>query len=90
MPAYPAATPQLRFVSQTSASTPDAVLVAALCRGLVETAARAWAAAEPVPAVPTALLRLATWQAGRYGLHGRLLDPVTTATARSRRCEATV
>ena len=68
----------------------DAVLVAALCRGLVETAARAWAAAEPVPAVPTALLRLATWQAGRYGLHGRLLDPVTTATARSRRCEATV
>lgn len=56
----------------------DAVLVAAICRGLVETAALEWAAHEPVPIVPTALLRLATWQASRYGLGGRLLDPFTT------------
>jgi carboxylate-amine ligase len=55
----------------------DAVLVAALCRGLVETAAREWSAHEPAPVVSTALLRLATWQAGRYGLDGNLLDPFT-------------
>jgi carboxylate-amine ligase len=55
----------------------DAVLLAALCRGLVETAARDWAEGRPVPDVPTAMLRLATWQAGREGVRGRLLDPVT-------------
>jgi len=56
----------------------DAALVAALCRGLVDTAAEAWAAHEPAPAVPTALLRLATWQAARWGVSARLLDPLTS------------
>lgn len=56
----------------------DAVLVAALCRGLVETAAEEWAAGEPTPPVPTALLRLATWQAARWGISDRLLDPLTS------------
>lgn len=56
----------------------DAVLVAALCRGLVETAAEEWAAAEPPPPVPTALLRLANWQAARWGISDRLLDPATS------------
>jgi carboxylate-amine ligase len=56
----------------------DAVLVAALCRGLVETAAEEWAAGEPTPPVPTALLRLARWQAARCGISGRLLDPLTS------------
>jgi carboxylate-amine ligase len=56
----------------------DAVLVAALCRGLVETAAEEWAAGEPAPAVPAALLRLATWQAARWGVRDRLLDPLTS------------
>ncbi len=55
----------------------DAVLLAALCRGLVETAARQWEAGEPPPPIPTAMLRLATWQAGREGLDGNLLDPMT-------------
>jgi carboxylate-amine ligase len=55
----------------------DTVLVAAICRGLVETAAREWAVHQPAPVVSTALLRLATWQAGRYGLDGSLLDPFT-------------
>jgi carboxylate-amine ligase len=55
----------------------DAVLLAALCRGLVETAAEEWAAGKPPPPVPTALLRLATWQAARWGNCDRLLDPVT-------------
>jgi carboxylate-amine ligase len=55
----------------------DAVLLAGLCRALVETAAGEWAAAEAAPAIPTAMLRLAMWQAGREGLTGDLLDPRT-------------
>ena len=55
----------------------DSVLLAALCRGLVETAAGEWAAGEPPPPVPTSLLRLASWQAARWGNCDRLLDPVT-------------
>jgi carboxylate-amine ligase len=55
----------------------DAVLVAALCRGLVETAGQEWAAGLDPPTVPAAMLRLASWQAGREGLDGDLLDPVT-------------
>lgn len=53
----------------------DAVLVAALSRALVETAAGQWAAGERAPDVPTQMLRLATWRAGRSGLAGELLDP---------------
>ncbi|MCL3862253.1 glutamate--cysteine ligase [Actinotalea sp. K2] len=53
----------------------DAVLVAGLCRGLVETAAHEWQAGEPAAPVTTSLLRLARWQAGRDGLDGELLDP---------------
>ncbi|WP_256795702.1 glutamate--cysteine ligase [Terrabacter sp. Ter38] len=52
----------------------QAVVVAALCRGLVETAAQDWALDRPAPDVATPMLRLATWQAGREGLEGRLLD----------------
>jgi glutamate---cysteine ligase / carboxylate-amine ligase len=55
----------------------DAVLVAGLVRGLVETAARAWrAGAEPDP-VRTEVLRLAAWRAGRSGIGGSLLHPAT-------------
>lgn len=56
----------------------DAVLVAALCRGLVETAAAEWAADQEAPPVPAAVLRLATWQAARWGVSERLLDPITS------------
>ena len=56
----------------------DAVLVAALCRGLVEAAAGEWAAGQAAPQVPTALLRLATWQAARWGISASLLDPLTS------------
>ncbi|MDX3642411.1 glutamate--cysteine ligase [Streptomyces sp. MB09-02B] len=57
---------------------PDtAVLVAALARGLVETAAREWrAGVEPLPH-SAGLLRLATWRAARSGISENLLDPVT-------------
>ncbi|MFD9795826.1 glutamate--cysteine ligase [Streptomyces sp. NPDC059070] len=57
------------------ASTP--VLLAALVRGLVETAARAWRDGRPPARVGTGLLRLAAWRAGRSGLDGPLIDPRT-------------
>lgn len=59
----------------------DTVLIAALCRALVETAAREWDYGVPPVPVPAAVLRLAAWRASRSGLTGELLDPVT-ATAR--------
>jgi carboxylate-amine ligase len=52
----------------------EAVLVAALCRGLVETAAQEWSSGTEAPAVPTQLLRLAAWQSARDGLEGSLID----------------
>ncbi|WP_411102836.1 glutamate--cysteine ligase [Streptomyces sp. cmx-4-9] len=57
------------------ASTP--VLLAALIRGLAETAARAWQDGRPPARVGTSLLRLASWRAGRSGLDGALLHPET-------------
>ncbi|MFJ7272379.1 glutamate--cysteine ligase [Streptomyces sp. NPDC099050] len=57
------------------ASTP--VLLAALVRGLVETAARAWQDGQPPARINTGLLRLAAWRAGRSGLDGPLIDPRT-------------
>jgi carboxylate-amine ligase len=55
----------------------DAVMVAALCRALVDTAAEEWRAeVAPSPAA-TAMVRMATWQASREGIGGRLLDPDT-------------
>lgn len=50
----------------------DTVLVAALCRALVETAA----AAEPRP-WRSELLRAATWRASHDGLAGRLVGPAS-------------
>lgn len=55
----------------------DTVLITALVRGLVETAARHWARGEPAPAVPATMLRLASWQASRDGMADTLLDPRT-------------
>ena len=54
----------------------DAVLIAALVRGLVETEARNWQAGRPRP-VRTEQLRLAAWRASRSGLDDVLIDPVT-------------
>jgi carboxylate-amine ligase len=55
----------------------DTLLIAALCRGLVETAAREWSRSVEAPGVPTTLVRFAMWQAAREGVPGRLLDPFT-------------
>jgi glutamate---cysteine ligase / carboxylate-amine ligase len=56
----------------------NTVLLAGIARGLVETAAREWRQGVEPPAVPSALLRLAGWKAGRWGLRGELLDPLTS------------
>ncbi len=55
----------------------SAVVLAALARALVETAARAAAAGEPVATAPPEVLRTAHWQAGQRGLGGALIDPAT-------------
>lgn len=56
----------------------NTVLLAGIARGLVETAAREWRKGIDPVAVPATLLRLAGWKAGRWGLRGELLDPVTS------------
>jgi len=55
----------------------DAALIAALARGLVQTASRDWKAGHPPSDMPTELLRVATWRAGRSGLAGELVHPRT-------------
>jgi len=55
----------------------DAVLMAALCRALVDTEARRWRAGTDVPRQRTEMLRLAAWRASRSGLDDVLLDPRT-------------
>jgi len=55
----------------------DAVLVAALIRGLVETAAAQWAAGVQPDPVRTDVLRLAAWRAARSGPSDTLLHPLT-------------
>ncbi|GAA0662853.1 glutamate--cysteine ligase [Streptomyces thermocarboxydovorans] len=54
-----------------------AVLIAALARGLVETAAREWRAGQEPADHSVSLLRLAAWRAARAGLTGDLLHPET-------------
>lgn len=54
-----------------------AVLLAALARGLVETAAREWRAGRGPMEHSVSLLRLAAWRAARSGLTEELLHPAT-------------
>lgn len=53
------------------------ILVAALARALVETAARDWRAGRPPLPHGVSLLRLAAWRAAKSGVDEVLLDPVT-------------
>jgi carboxylate-amine ligase len=55
----------------------DTLIVVALCRALVHTAAAEAARGDPVPQMPTSLLRLAVWQAGHDGVGGVLVDPMS-------------
>jgi carboxylate-amine ligase len=59
----------------------DAVTLAGVVRGLVETAAREARDGTPPPAVPAQILRLAAWRAGRSGLTGDLVHPRTGTPA---------
>lgn len=54
----------------------DVVLIAALARALVVTAAAEEHAGLPSPAVEQVLLKAATWRAARSGLTGQLVDPL--------------
>lgn len=58
-----------------------AVVLAALVRALVETAARQWRAGQPAPPVGTPLLRAWMWEASRSGVEGRLVCPATGVPA---------
>lgn len=55
----------------------DTVLVAALGRGLVETAAREWSAGVSTAPWRTDVLRAAQWRAARFGVSSELIDPTT-------------
>lgn len=71
-------------VADVCSDAADTVLIAALCRGLVDTAATAWRAGdEPLP-FSVSMLRLMSWQAGRFGIEGDLIDP-STLTPRAAR-----
>jgi glutamate---cysteine ligase / carboxylate-amine ligase len=54
----------------------DVVLVAALSRALVETAAAQWRAGVPACPITAAMLRLASWRASRSGVGGALVHPI--------------
>jgi carboxylate-amine ligase len=62
----------------------DAVLIAALVRALVDTAAADWTAGREPNPVRTEVLKLATWRAGRSGLDETLIDPTTLRPAPAR------
>jgi carboxylate-amine ligase len=64
-------------VSDVCLRADTAVLVATLCRGLVETAAREWRAGVEPAGHSVSLLRLASWRAARSGLNDELLHPQT-------------
>lgn len=70
--------PTVEFrVADVCTEVDDALLIAALSRALVETAAGSWRAQEDAPAWRTDLLRAAQWRAARYGVAGRLMHPTT-------------
>ncbi|WP_285585094.1 glutamate--cysteine ligase [Actinoallomurus iriomotensis] len=71
---YP--TVEIRIADVCTAAD-DAVLLAALVRALVETAAREWRAGDPPRPVRTELLHMASWRASRSGLEGHLVHPVS-------------
>ncbi len=72
--AYP--TVEIR-IADVCTEVDDTVLVAALGRGLVETAAREWSAGVPPASWRTDLLRVAHWRAAQFGLSSGLIDPVS-------------
>ncbi|RAX50480.1 carboxylate--amine ligase [Arthrobacter sp. AQ5-05] len=64
-------------VSDVCLDPRDTVLIAALVRALVETAAREWEAGVEPDRVPAIVLRQGVWMASRWGVRGDLLHPAT-------------
>jgi len=62
----------------------DAVLLAGLGRGLVETAAGQWRDGRPSQPVRVEVLRGASWRAARSGLSSDLVDPISASTVPAR------
>jgi glutamate---cysteine ligase / carboxylate-amine ligase len=62
----------------------DAVLIAGLGRGLVETAAREWSVGTPPASWRTDVLRAAQWRAAQFGLSSQLVDPASRQLAPAR------
>lgn len=62
----------------------DTILVAALVRGLVETAARSWSGGGPVESWRAEHLRACHWRAARFGLAGTLVHPSARELAPAR------
>jgi carboxylate-amine ligase len=71
-------------VADVGAEVEGSVLVAALARGLVTTAAGAWQRGEPSPGWRAELVRAATWRAARDGLSDKLVHPETGRLVRAR------
>lgn len=63
----------------------DAVTIAGLCRGLVETAVAEWRAGLEPLAIDDRILRLANGRAALSGVSGDLLDPLAEMTPRPAR-----
>ncbi len=63
-------------IADTCTDPAETLLVAVLARGLVETAAAAWAAGDETPPWRAELVRAATWRASRYGTADRLVHPL--------------
>ncbi|HJQ00968.1 MAG TPA: glutamate--cysteine ligase [Jatrophihabitans sp.] len=68
-------------VADVCTDVDDAVLVAALARGLVDTAAAQWRAGQPASPISTPVLRAASWRAARWGLDSSLIAPDTRRPA---------
>jgi glutamate---cysteine ligase / carboxylate-amine ligase len=64
-------------VADVCTDVQDAVLLAALCRAMVQTTAESWRCGEPPLPVRTSLLRAMAWRAARSGMSGELVDPRT-------------
>jgi len=64
-------------VSDVCLDPRDTVLIAALVRGLVETASREWKSGQAPDMVSAIILRQGSWLASRWGIQGELLNPLT-------------
>ncbi|SES71773.1 carboxylate-amine ligase [Geodermatophilus poikilotrophus] len=64
-------------VADVALRAEDAVTLAGLVRGLVETAAGQWRDGAGAPAVRSEVVRMAAWRASRSGLTGDLVHPAT-------------